>query len=667
MNGSNDCINNSGNTIIKCKNHTIPIDLICYDCVLLLCSQCSPLHRNHHFDHVRNIKSSIYLNQKNNYNLKRCNDNSNTTTNSSNTVDNNDQQNQTLNNSINNNNNNNSIINNNETIDFNNPINNNLQTLWDSLKSSVETFNALKLDEEDVSQHFRDLHQYLITQEYKYKQQITNDIDFVREKIESDIKQFKPLVNIVNTVKYDISTNNNNNNNNTLINSNSNSNNIDEVDCTTTGDEDQNDDGDITYSYQTDGVIDSVAACSTLSEFMSANSQSLFSVDKTKLENVNDDSILDSVYRYLDGYRFDAVTEFEKHLKHYYKVDINQIQTNKIKQNFEKSIQIKRINKVKTEQEKEEEDEDGEQQQQQQQLLKDQTISKVKVKKIPAAINNQLSENKKQVYLVTTDKNGQITKLDVNKNYQEEHLPLQFNNVNTFNSVVTIGEHVYVFGGAEGSKKQFKRFSVKTNIIDLEADMSRVEGERISACYNGKNHIYLLNGNKKSHVEISRYDIETNKFDRFAFLNNTHEAVLLSFFYQDMLYSVCRGATKIIRFNPNNKQRDDISVDGDHIENGSAFCTDGKGNIYIHCLTDQQRFVRFNVIERKVETLNHAINMEILFYLSMVYDPNHDLIYLLGGKEYQNYIYSVKHNSWYNFYSKDESTRYWCGTAIVTL
>ncbi|EFA82059.1 hypothetical protein PPL_04964 [Heterostelium album PN500] len=89
---------------------------------------------------------------------------------------------------------------NNNNIDINNfisQINNKIKSLWESLRSSTFRYQELSTTENDIKQHFEQLHQYLIIEEKKLNKDIINDKHTITNQIDNNINHLKYLINIM--------------------------------------------------------------------------------------------------------------------------------------------------------------------------------------------------------------------------------------------------------------------------------------------------------------------------------------------------------------------------------------------------------------------------------------------------------------------------------------
>ncbi|EFA79616.1 hypothetical protein PPL_07475 [Heterostelium album PN500] len=153
----NSCIINN-----ICEIHKMSQEFICYDCNVLACSVCSLKHGRHSYDHIYNIKSKI----KDYYNKD-------------------DSVAPTDDNEINNSNNNN-------IIGFKD-IENSIQTTFNSLTLKVAEYEQLQQTEQEVSNKFKELHEFLIVEEYRLRKPIIESKQQLEQQIDKQIKIMKSL------------------------------------------------------------------------------------------------------------------------------------------------------------------------------------------------------------------------------------------------------------------------------------------------------------------------------------------------------------------------------------------------------------------------------------------------------------------------------------------
>ncbi|EFA77126.1 hypothetical protein PPL_09881 [Heterostelium album PN500] len=216
-----------------CGTHKRSIDLICYDCNVLMCSICSPKHARHTFDHIENIKSNF-------------NDHDTTQTAP-----------------IDDNNTNNNNTNNNSSFTKITDIQTGIQSAFDSLKLKVKEYEQLQQTEHQIESSFKELHEFLIVEEHRLKTPIIDSKDQLEQQIDKQIKIMKSLNTINNHFK--VKSNNNNND--------------DDDDESDRSDSQSLTITDTTDNYQISTIIRSISQSSHHNEFISANINTLFYFD----------------------------------------------------------------------------------------------------------------------------------------------------------------------------------------------------------------------------------------------------------------------------------------------------------------------------------------------------------------------------------------------------
>ncbi|EFA82080.1 hypothetical protein PPL_04985 [Heterostelium album PN500] len=257
---------------MKCLNHQKSHEFICYQCNCLMCSKCIFIHsKDHpdHFDqceHIDDIKHSL--------STLKLDDIIDTTT---------------TNNHINNENKNN----NNNEFRFKSQINNKLKYLWESLRSSTSRYQSLSTTENDIKQHFEQLHQYLIREEHKLQRDIINDKHTITNQIDNNLMNLKYLINIIKLFN---KLNNNENNSN----------------------EDTSNIPDTTTLYSTTTIMESITTSSSLQSFINHNNQTLFNeynnyfnIDSLLKQHSSDSSsiLLDIIHKYNNQFNESTTTQ----------------------------------------------------------------------------------------------------------------------------------------------------------------------------------------------------------------------------------------------------------------------------------------------------------------------------------------------------------------------
>ncbi|EFA83508.1 hypothetical protein PPL_02572 [Heterostelium album PN500] len=237
-----------------CLEHKKQTEFICYDCNKLLCSICITNHRTHQFEHVFNIKQSL-LNNRNDI-INNLNSNNSSISNPliiiNNIVDQQQkQQKQRQQNSQN------------ESYLFSR-----INEIWSTAKMRSESYQRLQKTDEEISEHFRQLHDYLTQEEQRIKIPILDDKDSLRDKVQFDINELKSLVNIINI---------------------SNSNSNDSTDKTTKQNQ-EDEEKQLFDRTDIQSIIESIQRSKSIQQFINENNQNLFGNFNFSNNNRNNDS-----------------------------------------------------------------------------------------------------------------------------------------------------------------------------------------------------------------------------------------------------------------------------------------------------------------------------------------------------------------------------------------
>ncbi|EFA83767.1 hypothetical protein PPL_02834 [Heterostelium album PN500] len=246
-----DTDNNNNIKSMSCIEHNKSFKVICYTCNRLLCLRCSFNHSKDqpdhykHSEHIDDIKQSLK-------NIISDNIDISSSDNSDNSCDSKRQ--------------------------YATFIESRIDSIWKSLKSSSERYQTLTTKENQIKQHFEQLHQHLITEEHKLKKDIINDIDKIINQINKNIDELKHLNDILNmNINLNSSSSMHDNDNSNI------SNNSDSVVL------------DTTEPYSTTrSPIKLISSSSSLQSFIKENQQTLFNSQtiniKEQLEHYNNKS-----------------------------------------------------------------------------------------------------------------------------------------------------------------------------------------------------------------------------------------------------------------------------------------------------------------------------------------------------------------------------------------
>ncbi|EFA79698.1 hypothetical protein PPL_07389 [Heterostelium album PN500] len=130
----------------ECNFHNNRLELICFDCNIALCSQCSPQHSQHSFEHIKNIKS----NNSCHFSIDKLGES--------------------------------------------------IEKLWSTVKTKISIYEQLEHTETDISNKFNELHEHLRVEEHRLKKPIVSHKDELEQLITNDINNMKSLNSIINSL-----------------------------------------------------------------------------------------------------------------------------------------------------------------------------------------------------------------------------------------------------------------------------------------------------------------------------------------------------------------------------------------------------------------------------------------------------------------------------------
>ncbi|EFA82022.1 hypothetical protein PPL_04927 [Heterostelium album PN500] len=558
---------------MKCLNHQRSFEFICYQCNSLMCSKCIFNHHKDHPDHSDKIEDIDDI--KHSLSTLKLDDIIDTTTTTTNNQINNDTK-----DNIDDNNNRNSFI---------SQINNKLKSIWESLRSSTSRYQRLSTTENEIKQHFEQLHQYLIIEEHKLQRDIINDKHTITNQIDNNVNHLKYLINIIMLF-------------NRLNNKDINISNEDTSIIT-----------DTTTLYSTTTIMESITTSSSLQSFINHNNQTLFNeynnyfnIDELLKQHSNDSSslLLDIIHKYNNQFNESTTNTDNNNLTlSSYKLSIKQPDFNQLNSIIEQSIKLDNIESTES-------------------------------------INTTTTNNndKIQSYIFITNKSKGATLINTSNNNSIEELEFEYQFSDTFSSIVSIGEYIYIFGGYYNQNKWII-ISMKSKSIEHIGDIEGIKGDSlISVCYDGQDHIYLVNGSKISN-RIDRFNIRTMKFESYHQIPVGYNHQVSSMIFKGSLYSISYDKNKIFQFDLTNRTITDHRID---IIPWSA-CHDNNGNFFISDVTNK-RFIKYNV-ETK-QTINlipipHK-NAQTSFLMYHRESPTSSYIYSFGSSNDCNFKYSIE-------------------------
>ncbi|EFA82066.1 hypothetical protein PPL_04971 [Heterostelium album PN500] len=578
----------------QCLDHHRSLEFFCYQCNSSMCSKCFTIHYKDHpdhsnWEHIDDTDLSL--------STLKLDDNKDTTTTTNNHI-----------NSDSTNNNNNNDINN-----FYSQINNKIKSLWESLRSSTFRYQSLSTTENDIKQHFEQLHQYLIIEEKKLNKDIINDKHTITNQIDNNINHLKYLINIIiifNKLNNIPDTSKTFEIFNTLKNKNV-SNSSDNESIIT----------DTTTLYSTTTIMESITTSSSLQSFINHNNQTLFNeynnyfnIDELLKQHSNDSSsiLLDIIHKYNNQFNESTTNTDNNNLTlSSYKLSIKQPDFNQLNSIIEQSIKLDNIESTES-------------------------------------INTTTTNNNdnKQSYIFITNHSCGATLINTSNNNSIEELKFEYQFHGTHNSIVSIGEYIYIFGG---SVSQFKwiKISIRSKSAEHIGDIRGIRGDRnISVCYDGQDHIYLINGLKIKN-RIDRFNIKTMKFESYHQLPDEYEMQASSMIFKGSLYSVSCLQNKLFQFDLTNRTITDHQID---IKPFSA-CHDNNGNFFILDLTNIQ-FIKYNVETKQTINLNvlPLYRNQFPFVIYHRESPTSSYIYSFGSSNECNFKYSIETNQWEPFF-----------------
>ncbi|EFA75047.1 hypothetical protein PPL_11732 [Heterostelium album PN500] len=584
----------------------------------LMCSKCITSHINDHpdhfdkFEHIDDIKNSL-----SSLKLDDIIDTTTTTTTTTTTATNNNISNDTASNNTNNCNNSNKFI---------SQINIKLKSIWESLRLSTSLYQSLTTTENDIKQHFEQLHQYLIIEEHKLQKPISDDKHKITNKIENYITNLKYLINVINIF------NKVNNNNNGINHDKSNS----------SKDNDQSVIEDTTSLFSTKTIMESITTNSSLQSFINDNNQTLFNEYNNNNFNIlkehSSDStslLLDIIYKYNNQFKSTTITDNNDNSSlSSYKISIKQLDFNQLNSIIEQSIKVDKI---------------------------ESTLKPTSTTKTTTTNNN----DNKQTYIFVTHQKRGATLINTSNNYSIEELQFDYYFNYTDSAIVSIGEYIYIFGGYPNTnQKKWLKISIKSKSIEHIGDYEGIRIDScISVCYDGQDYIYLVNGSVQNRID--RFNILTMKFESYHQLPGQYGQQASSMIFKGSLYSISYQQNKLFQFDLTNRMIKDHQID---IIPYSA-CNDKNGNFFI-LDTTKKLFLKYNVETKQTINLNDIpLIYETYRYVKYHREsPTSSFIYSFANSNDYNFKYSIESNQWEPFFRNiSPNARWMCGSTSITL
>ncbi|EFA78838.1 hypothetical protein PPL_08303 [Heterostelium album PN500] len=476
-----------------CSKHNREFEFICFDCNVLLCSECVPRHRHHLFDHQPAIISDIQLT---------------------------------------------------------------IKTTFDSLKSAVIEYQQNRQTEDEISNRFKELHEFLVLEEHKLKKPIIDN----KEQLEQQIESQTTIMRSLNLMNHQL---------NKIISDSFQPN--PQSKATTTSYSSSISSLDTTDSYQTSTIITSISKCLNHDEFIQ-NNNTLFNLnyDHRYSNTKNDDHIL-----------LNLLLEHNNTLRSYnhFNVKHNQLQQYRLNTNYEQLNQIK-----------------------------NQLQSTFKL------VSQPKKQSNKKPYILSTA-NSKISVIDItdqnNIRFTQQDITTIYTNFNYYSCVI-VGNHFYNFGGGMKVKTYF-RYSIDNQTFE-EIEMKGIkECGFVSVCYDDKNHIYLMDGFNRPKLLIYRFNIINSTFEEYStakISSSTYHH--FTFHFNNCIYSYIPFDQKILKFDIKIKATFEISIKLPRSRERAA-CTDGRGNMFV--LSDTG-FHQINIETNEIKQLDRSTyNLTLIYHL----------------------------------------------------
>ncbi|EFA75478.1 hypothetical protein PPL_10982 [Heterostelium album PN500] len=302
-----------------------------------------------------------------------------------------------------------------------------MESTFDSLKSMVNEYQQNQQTEDEISNRFKEIHEFLVVEEHKIKRPIININEQLVRHIESQTNVMKSLNTISQHYKAIFDSDHSNSQSNQSPSSSSIS-------------------PDTTDRYQTSTIITSIAKCSNHNEFIQSNIDTLFCFNdrnnnKTKIDE------------------YSLLNLFVEHNK---TLNLNDIQHIQSKQ-YQLVVDDKQL-----------------------ELIKNQLQSTFKM-----VVKSQLHSTThppKQTYIFSTDTDSKLSMINItnrnNIHFEQQNIDSD-KKMFYFYSVVTVGNYIYRFGSTD-----YAKYSIVDQTL-TEIKMNDIDFGIRSVCYDGQDHIYI--------------------------------------------------------------------------------------------------------------------------------------------------------------------------------
>ncbi|EFA79657.1 hypothetical protein PPL_07516 [Heterostelium album PN500] len=487
-----------------------------------------------------------------------------------------------------------------------------IQTTFDSLKIKVVEYEQLQQTEQEIESKFKELHEFLVVEEHKLKTTIVDSKQQLEQQIDKQIKIMKSL----NTVNNHININKNNNNN---------SNDRSDIQSTAIST------ADTTDNYQITTIIRSISQCSDHNEFISSNNNTLFYFDYDQLDNKvnnNDDhSLLNLLLEHNKSIKINNHHDNQQPTTQQYRFIVYHELFNQIKNQIQSSFKV----------------------------IPNQSHIQHKI----------ISNQHKQSYIFSADRNIKISIINItdriNIHFEQQDIDMKMDDsFPAFNSIVKVGDFIYIFGGGYNKHNKYLKYSINTKTVVIEEMKGVDKCSYLSACYDGQDHIYIFDANGKTKTDIYRYNINNSTFERYSTIEINTDYHHLTFLFKGYIYTFTPVINKIFQFDIQNKTTVELPIEIPENVSERAVCTDGNGNIYIQSSLGLHR-INIEISEIKLfdkSKINFHGNHNLIYHQS---DDGQAYIYSIEGKD-KNFMFSFENNKWESILPNDQYYRTYCAS-----
>ncbi|EFA78836.1 hypothetical protein PPL_08300 [Heterostelium album PN500] len=444
-----------------------------------------------------------------------------------------------------------------------------IDSLWSLITESTQRYHTLTTTERNITTHFRSIYDKIMLQEKRLKRQIQQEQERISKYINNKINELKELVKIRGVYK--------------LLNPTS----------TKSSSRSDNEDGQSDLTGIDDPIetlTKSISECQNLENFIENNIKTLFQIDQNHIDRLlvqhkkedrpnpsNIDELLEQHKNDSSSLLLDVILKYSEQFK---PADSLNNDNNYNDQFVYRDFQ----------------------------LLLEQPNFDIFNSAIQQSIQvllttfPQSNTDITRKYIFATHQNEGATLIDTSNNNSIEEFKFDHCFKQTYSSIITIDEYIYVFGGYS-HQTQWYRISIKDKTIAF-GNMEDIDpGCAISVCYDGEDHIYLVNGFRTNRID--RFNIKTMQCQKYHQLpDQYHGQQVSSMIFKGKLYSIPFDKASIIEFNFANRNIVSHSIG---IKPFTA-CHDNNGNFYIHSrdleLRVPNKFIKYNVETNETNNLN---------------------------------------------------------------